>query len=415
MACGRIKHHIKEVENNTTGGDCLSEFEYNEDAISELLIKISETAEFKRIEHLILCIRKQYLNFMFNSRQDGFAMPKFLETLADVSVDMINCSGISAAAIMQYMIEHDVNNWVHYYYMAFLVPLFSNDNQESREKAENLFIHVFVGYLLDLLGDRKVEIGHVRDGEILTHERNKYDLSIVNGVEFKSSFFIFDGKAYMYGIHMDIEPLRFGDTMPGFARIITDKVTDGNILLRLDDRLALPIDEFFSGRTLDFDKYRGPAFRFNDSVLKQPKTLIIHYDPVNYNKLLMVIKKDYDEKINQPFWHIEIETLPCIPDNRKMKNVITTFLHGMYYINEDYFSHIDCTKNQYSINSYMKKYNEEGDTTADLYTEDGYHYKLWCIEDGKYSREIWYELMIVSLPETYQKLLNEIINDEIDI
>lgn len=157
-----------------------------------------------------------------------------------------------------------------------------------------------------------------------------------------------------------------------------------------------------------------PAFRFNDSVLKQPKTLIIHYDPANYNKLLMVIKKDYDEKINQPFWHIEIETMPYITDNDKKKNVITTFLHGMYYINDDYFSHIDCTKNQYTIDSYRKKYNEEGDTAADLYTEDGYHYKLWCIEDGKYSREIWYELMIVSLPETYQKLLNEIINDEID-
>ena len=76
-----------------------------------------------------------------------------------------------------------------------MIPLFSNDNQESRDKAEKLFIHVFVGYLLDLLGDRKVEIGHVRDGEILTHERNKYDLSVVNGVEFSSSFFIFDGKA----------------------------------------------------------------------------------------------------------------------------------------------------------------------------------------------------------------------------
>ena len=68
MACGRIKRHIKGVENKTTGGDCLSEFEYNEDAISELLIKISETMEFKRI-------------------------------------------------------EHDVNNWVHYYAYAFIIPV----------------------------------------------------------------------------------------------------------------------------------------------------------------------------------------------------------------------------------------------------------------------------------------------------
>ena len=38
------------------------------------------------------------------------------------------------------------------------------------------------------------------------------------------------------------------------------------------------------------------------------------------------------------------------------------------------------------------------------------HYKIWCIENGQFSRETWYKLMMVSLPRIYQNLLNEILN-----
>ena len=89
---------------------------------------------------------------------------------------------------------------------------------------------------------------------------------------------------------------------------------------------------------------------------------------------------------------------------------ITTFLHGIYYPNDDCFTHIDCAKNQYAIADYLKKYSEEdANITIDLYTEKDLHYKIWCIENGKYSTKTWYELMIFSLTKKYQILLNEML------
>lgn len=60
--------------------------------------------------------------------------------------------------------------------------------------------------------------------------------------------------------------MRFGDTMPAFARIITEQVKDGDILLRLDERLALPMNQSISYSTLNFEKYRESQFHFKDSI-----------------------------------------------------------------------------------------------------------------------------------------------------
>lgn len=47
----------------------------------------------------------------------------------------------------------------------------------------------------------------------------------------------------------------------------------------------------------------------------------------------------------------------------------------------------------------------------DQYTETkDLHYKIWCIENGEFTEETWYKLMIVSLCEEYQVLLNEILS-----
>lgn len=53
------------------------------------------------------------------------------------------------------------------------------------------------------------------------------------------------------------------------------------------------------------------------------------------------------------------ETLPYY-ENR-MCPVITTFLHGMYYPQNEIFTHIDYTKNQYSADEYQQKYADSID------------------------------------------------------
>ena len=92
------------------------------------------------------------------------------------------------------------------------------------------------------------------------------------------------------------------------------------------------------------------------------------------------------------FWHIEIETLPYF--GICTQPVITTFLHGMYCPKRDVFTHIDYTKNQYSGNEYLQKYADSIDgMPIDQYTScRDLHYKIWCIENGEFTRETWYKL-----------------------
>jgi hypothetical protein len=62
---------------------------------------------------LIFSIRKQYLNYLSQARKKQFEIPKYLELLVDKAIDLFNLSGISCVDMLQYMLEHDINNWVH--------------------------------------------------------------------------------------------------------------------------------------------------------------------------------------------------------------------------------------------------------------------------------------------------------------
>ena len=384
---------------------------FNHQTIDEFLLDITETAEYKRIEYLIFSIRMNYLHYMDISRIVKFEIPKYLENLIGIVIDKFNESGISTVDMLQYMLDNDINNWIHYYAYTFIIPVAKGEKNEAVNDLSELYAFVLTGYILDTFREKRIDIKNLVEGQVLAHKTNQYDLTVVDGVEFKRDYFVFEGKAYLYSILTNTNTMRFGDTMPAFARIITEQVKDGNILLRLDERLALPINQAISYSTLNFEKYRGPQFHFKDSILKNPKTITIHIDENTSDKLLLVIKKKVDNNSKKDFWHIELETLPYRDTASKGKYCITTFLHGMYYPEDDCFTHIDCTKNQYEMSEYIKKYSEcEPDIPVDLHTKSNeLHYKIWCIENGRYTREVWYNLMTASLNEKYRTLLDEIL------
>ena len=58
---------------------------------------------------------------------------------------------------------------------------------------------------------------------------------------------------------------------------------------------------------INFEKYRGPQFHFNDTILKNQKTITIHIDEETADKLLLVVKQKHDDNSQKPFWHIELE------------------------------------------------------------------------------------------------------------
>lgn len=382
----------------------------SEDAINDYIFSIIETDEYKDIEYLVFSIRMPYLEYLSRLRLTRFEIPSYLEPLVDIVVERFNAAEISTADMLNYMLNNDINNWVFYYTYTFIEPATKGKISEIVPSLSDLFALVLTGYILDLFRETKVDIRTISENEVLLHKTNQYGLSIVNGVQFNRDYFIYDDRAYLYNIFTKTSPIKFGDIMPAFARIIVDNVHDGDILLRLDERLSLPSGQAISYSSLNYEKYYGPQFHFNDSVLKRSKTITVHIDNNTNHKLLMVVKKDYDSIKKQPLWHIEIETLPYIGNESSSAHCITTFLHAMYYPEDDTFSHIDCTKNQYAMSDYLKKYSESSESVPiDLYTQPGLHYKIWCIENGQYSKKVWYDLMMVSLPKTYQSLLNEIL------
>lgn len=384
---------------------------FNHQTIDEFLLDITETAEYKSIKYLIFSIRMNYLHYMAISRIVKFEIPKYLENLIGIVIDKFNESGISTVNMLQYMLDNDINNWIHYYAYTFIIPVAKGEENEAVNDLSELYAFVLTGYILDTFLEKRIDIKNLIEGQVLSHKTNQYDLTVVDGVEFKRDYFVFEGIAYLYSILTNTNAMRFGDTMPAFARIITEQVKDGNILLRLDERLALPINQAISYSTLNFEKYRGPQFHFKDSILKNPKTITIHIDENTADKLLLVVKRKVDNNSKKDFWHIELETLPYRDTASKGKYCITTFLHGMYYPEDDCFTHIDCTKNQYEMSEYIKKYSEcEPDIPVDLHTKSNeLHYKIWCIENGRYTREVWYNLMTASLNEKYRTLLDEIL------
>ena len=137
--------------------------------------------------------------------------------------------------MLQYMLDNDINNWIHYYAYTFIIPVAKGEENEAINDLSELYAFV---------------------------------LTVVDGVEFKRDYFVFEGKAYLYSILTNTNTMRFGDTMQAFARIITEQVKDGNILLRLDERLALPINQAISYSTLNLnwrhfhtEFYLGRKFR----------------------------------------------------------------------------------------------------------------------------------------------------------
>lgn len=302
---------------------------FNHQTIDEFLLDITETAEYKRIEYLIFSIRMNYLHYMAISRIVKFEIPKYLENLIGIVIDKFNESGINTVDMLQYMLDNDINNWIHYYAYTFIIPVAKGEENEAVNDLSELYAFVLTGYILDTFREKRIDIKNLVEGQVLAHKTNQYDLTVVDGVEFKRDYFVFEGKAYLYSILTNTNTMRFGDTMPAFARIITEQVKDGNILLRLDERLALPINQAISYSTLNFEKYRGPQFHFKDSILKNPKTITIHIDENTADKLLLVVKRKVDNNSKKDFWHIELETLPYRDTVSKGKYCITTFLHGV--------------------------------------------------------------------------------------
>lgn len=388
----------------------------------DFLLEMAEREECQSVMYKRMSIHMHI--GLYNSRRDNiYQIDSWMIPLAKIIKNQLEQKVVDIDDLLKYMIENDETNCALAAATTWFKPkegisFGAYASHIERDKiispfVENIDLAVFstivVSFIFDYFRPTTMDISEIVKNEIFTHPTNPYRLTKVNGATFKKDGLIFEGKGYYYNYFTNrtiINPL---DSTVGFAKIIQDEAGDCDILYRLDDRLSMPEQEYQDYTGVSFAKFYGPQFRFEASAFSAPKTIIVHMDEKTLDKLLMVVKPCVDSKTGEDFWHVEIETLPyCTTCN---KNIITTFLHGMYYPEKGIFSHIDYTKNQYSQSLYIQKYT--GSRTGipvDQYTEyRDLHYKIWCIENGTFSKKTWYKLMIVSLPEVYQGLLDEIL------
>lgn len=386
------------------------------------LLEMAESEECHKIMYKRLAIR-MLIGLYYAMKPKRGVIDPFMIPFRDFVKEQISANKVDVDELMKYMIENDKSNCALFSATTMFTPkkeLTGNNYYAAIAKYKILTPYVekvdldvlaliVVSFVFDNLHPSRIDIREIVSKEEFSYPVNQYKLAKVNGAVFKKDGLIFDGKGYFYNYFTNKAMLHPLDNMVGFARIIHDEAGTCDILYRLDERLSMPESEYYDYTGVAFEKFYGPQFKFDRSSLIGDKTVIVHIDNDTMAKLLMVIKKGNDQNTHEEFWHIEIEALPY--KESCGDNVITTFLHGMYYPQRDVFTHIDYTKNQYSSNDYLQKYADSIDgMPIDQYTASrDLHYKIWCIENGEFTRETWYRLMIVSLSKKYQKLLNEIL------
>ena len=282
------------------------------------------------------------------------------------------------------------------------------DISEYVDIDEDMLICSLVCYVLDNNRLNILDFNEICKIEEFTYETTDYKLTKVNEIKFLSSGYIYDNKYYLYSIFINREKLEYFDEKPAVFRIIEEEISSPDIYMRLDERLAVPSEDRLLLDTLNSEKFRGIQFQFSKTNLDRGENIIVHGNIESYDKLLMIIKKDYDDPLGEDFWHVELEELPY---SKNINRVTVTLMHGKYYPAHKLFRHIDYIKNQYPYDIYIEKYKDmtNSEVPIDYYTDKTNHYKIWCVEETDISEETWYKLVYTSLRPKYKTLLNEIL------
>lgn len=385
--------------------------------LEELNKLIRETDEYREKIYFVRSMTTISFSIfvaMFPNEQEYFRpLVKKIQKIIDENIEMMDVDKIY---------EEIKNNNVY----MLSCSIFSGDSESCFNKKlhrtgniinsvdwdSKKFAKIILAQLFDIDQKQEVDLNKIIVNERFKYITTDYKLTKLDDWEFYTDGIIYNDRAYLFNGLLIRDKISEMDNIPGFARIILKNKSNGNFFFRIDEQLAMAKDEKIEYTGTKYAQYFGPKFSFSHiNKFLNRKSITIHYNETTMNKLLLVVKPDYDDKLKQDFLHIELETLPN-PDSFNNRNVITTFLHGKYYINNRTFNHIDLANNQYLIEEYARKYDGIG-IKVDNHTKfKDLHYKQWCIEDGVYDEKTWYELAIYSIKNEYRDLLDEILEIE---
>lgn len=393
--------------------------------MKELIQKIKYLTSFEDTSFYTFHVGLPLWRLFSGSQWNG--IPYYLKDIFRETVPLIKDSNLTQEKILLYLANSQKET--SYFFVCHNILIYGVVEKLSEDEIydiisgsrrlpnsitidEEILFCAVVAYALD--SDRYNNWGFeaILPKEKFAYSTTDYKLTKVKSINFRQSGFVYDEKYYLYNIFIDRKPLEYFDKMPAVFKIISENIdlNKADLYLRLDERLAVPLAEADIADRYESEYFRGTKFSLSNTRLENMKNIIVHYNPESFDKLLMVIKKDFDTHLKEEFWHIELEQLPFLDSNKLRKNVCTTFIHGKYYPKRQAFRHIDFIKNQYPFAEYCQKHEDRSnqDIRIDYYTTKECHYKIWCVENTDISEDTWYKLSKISLDDKYRKLFDEI-------
>lgn len=386
--------------------------------------KVQSLPQFYNVSYYYLTLNEPTYKLLNTNSE----LPYFLHSISESTISLLKEQQITEEQLLLFLAEIDEGSF-YYFSNMFLIhnytgidliksadildkktPYPSNNMVNSRLLVAALVLHAISNYK-----SHNFALSQISATEEFHYEINDYNLTKVKDVEFLSKGFIYDDKFYLYHLFIPKDKLNIIDNMPAIFNILSTEapLNNSDFYLRLDERLAVPKESIISG-SLNFEKFRGLNFLFDRTKLTANKNIIVHGNLETLDKLLMVIKKDYDSILQEEVWHIEVESLPNLQDKPR-ESVRVSFIHGMYYPLKKSFRHIDFTINEYPYKYFNEKFQDvsNSEITIDAYTKTkDSHYKIWCIENNEINEETWYKLVYLSLPSVFRQLFDEIISKE---
>jgi hypothetical protein len=273
-------------------------------------------------------------------------------------------------------------------------------------------ICLFICTLVERRFHNIYDIDEIISQENLIDLSNKYGLFDVSNADFERQGFKVNKEYYLYNIFLDTSVGNARANIPKIIEIIKSIPSSVRIFMRCDKNLAVPYSQKVSTESTDFLKWRGITLDFKkiSQQLISGKEVVVHSDPVTAHKILVFVKKGFDEN-GEEFYHFNVEQLwnPIIFSGKE-NVIITNYIHGTYYPSLESFSHIDFSVNQYARDVFEKKYDDAVAQTGipiDKYSD--IHYKVWCVEGSSLTPEVWSDLVCATLDAPFRKIFMETI------
>jgi len=277
---------------------------------------------------------------------------------------------------------------------------------------EERLVFLFIFALMEDFVHRIRDINEIVDHEKLIVPVNKYGLSDVTDAEFERQGFRVNDKYYLYNIFLDTSIGGPISDAPNTLEIIQSIKPPARIFMRCDENLAIPYSKIVTTATMAFQKWRGITLNFDNisEQMKNGKEIIVHFDSQTLHKILVYIKRGFDET-GMEFYHMNVEQLwnPNIFAGAE-DVIITNYVHGTYYPTQKTFEHIDFSVNQYSREIFDAKYRDAEKLTGvsiDVY--GNLHYKVWCVNGSNLTPTVWADLVCASLDAPFRSIFMEAI------